>query len=91
MEIDFGEKAVKLPGKRASEAVVRVVGRFADERTAGETFAEWLARSGGASAVGSTLTDLDQFPSPDEAPDFYVDFDETGPYVADVGSSGCAT
>src|SRR5205814_4870003 len=38
MEIEFGEKAVKLPAKRASEAVVRVVGRFADERTAGETF-----------------------------------------------------
>src|SRR5204862_473119 len=30
MEIEFGEKAVKLPAKRASEAVVRVVGRFAE-------------------------------------------------------------
>jgi sulfite reductase (ferredoxin) len=89
MEIDFGEKAVKLPAKRASEAVVRVVGRFADERAAGETFSEWLGRSGGAAAVGTTLKDLDEFPAPEEAPDFYVDFGETGPYVAEVGDGEC--
>jgi hypothetical protein len=91
MEIAFGEKAVKLPAKRASDAVVRVVEQFAGERDAGETFTSWLSRVGGASAVGKTLADLDEFPNPDEAPDFYVDFDETGPYVAEVGDSECAT
>ena len=30
------------------------------------------------------------FPTPEEAPDFYVDFDETGPYVAEVGDGECA-
>ena len=29
-------------------------GRFADERDAGETFGDWLERSGGAAAVGTT-------------------------------------
>jgi sulfite reductase (ferredoxin) len=91
MEIAFGEKATKVPAKAASEAVVRVVGRFAGERAAGETFGEWLSRSGGATAVGTTLKDLDHFPTPEAAPDFFVDFDETGPYVADVGDSECAT
>jgi sulfite reductase beta subunit-like hemoprotein len=91
MEIEFGDKATKLPAKRVSEAVVRVVGRFAGERAAGETFSSWLDRAGGASMVGTTLKELDHFPSPDEAPDFYVDFDETGPYVAEVGDSECAT
>ncbi len=90
-EIDFGQKAVKLPAKRASEAVVRVVGKFANERTAGETFPQWLERSGGAAGVGTLLKDLDEFPSPEDAPEFYVDFDETGPYIADVGDSECAT
>ncbi|MGQ0804231.1 MAG: nitrite/sulfite reductase [Actinomycetota bacterium] len=90
-EIDFGQKAVKLPAKRASEAVVRVVGKFAEERSAGETFGQWLDRSGGAAGVGTLLKELDDFPDPDENPDFYVDFDETGPYVADVGDSECAT
>jgi len=91
MEIEFAHKAVKLPAKRASEAVVRVVEQFAGERDAGETFSEWLARVGGAAEVGKTLKDLDEFPTPDEAPDYYIDFDETGPYVAEVGDSECAT
>ena len=48
-------------------------------------------RSGGAAQVGTTLKDLDVFPDPDDAPDFYIDFDETGPYVAEIGESECAT
>jgi sulfite reductase beta subunit-like hemoprotein len=91
MTIAFGKKATKLPAKRASEAVVRVVEQFAGERDAGETFSSWLARAGGAAVVGKTLTDLDEFPTPEEAPDYYIDFDETGPYVAEVGDSECAT
>ena len=91
MQINFGEKALKVPAKAASDAVVRVVGRFASERAAGETFSSWLARSGGAKQVGTTLQDLDEFPEPDAAPEFYVDFDETGPYVADVGDGECMT
>jgi len=90
-EIEFGQKAVKVPAKAASQAVVRVVRRFANERSAGETFSDWLARVGGAAAVGTGLKDLDSFPAPEEAPDFFVDFDETGPYEANVGESECAT
>ncbi|MEX2433194.1 MAG: nitrite/sulfite reductase [Acidimicrobiia bacterium] len=91
MEIAFGEKATKVPAKAAAEAVVRVVGRFAGERSAGETFTDWLDRSGGAKSVGDGLKDLDEFPAPDDRPEFYVDFDETGPYEASVGDSECAT
>jgi sulfite reductase (ferredoxin) len=91
MEIEFGQKAVKLPAKSASEAVVRVVGKFAANRQAGETFGAWLDRAGGAAGVGATLADLDAFPDPAERPDFYVDFGETGPYVKEVGESECAT
>jgi sulfite reductase (ferredoxin) len=90
-EIEFGQKATKLPARNAGTAVVRVVERFVAERSAGETFSQWLDRSGGAKAVGTTLADLDRFPTPDEAPEFYIDFDETGPYEAVVGDSECAT
>jgi sulfite reductase beta subunit-like hemoprotein len=90
MQVEFGEKASKVPAKRAAEAVVRVVGRFSEERQPGELFPTWLARSGGAKAVGDTLADLDHFPTPDVGPEFYVDYDETGPYVADVGDGECA-
>ena len=90
-EIEFGEKALRLPAKRVGEATVRVVSRFAGERVAGERFDEWLSRAGGAAAVGKDLKDLDEWPTPEERPDFYVDFDETGPYVAETGESECAT
>jgi sulfite reductase (ferredoxin) len=87
----FGEKALRLPAKAAPDAAVRVIRRFADERSAGESFRGWMDRSGGASAIAEGLKDLDFFPSPDEAPEYYADFDETGPFVAEIGESECAT
>jgi len=89
-QIHFGEKALRLPAKNAPEAVARVVRRFAGERGAGETFQGWLARSGGAKQVGTTLADLDDVPLPDVAPDFFVDYGETGPFTGEVGDSECA-
>ncbi|GAC1477287.1 MAG: nitrite/sulfite reductase [Acidimicrobiales bacterium] len=90
-EIEFGEKALRLPAKRAAEATVAVIGRFAGEREAGERFDHWLARVGGAAAVGKELKHLDEWPTPEERPDFFIDFGETGPYVAETGASECAT
>ena len=90
-KIHFGKRALRLPAKNAPEAVVRVVRRFADERDAGELFHEWLDRSGGAKEVALSLKDLDTFPAPDEAPEFYVDFGEAGPYEVLLGDSECAT
>jgi sulfite reductase (ferredoxin) len=88
--IHFGDKALRLPAKAAPEAAVRVVRRFAAERQAGESFREWLDRSGGAKALGADLKELDQFPTPEEGPDFFVDYDETGPFSGDVGQGECA-
>jgi len=89
--IHFGEKALRLPAKNAPQAAVKVVARFAAEREAGETFRTWLDRAGGPKAIGAELKELDDFPTPDEGPEFYVDYDETGPYVAEIGQSECAT
>ena len=88
--IHFGEKALRLPAKNAPEAAVRVVRRFADEREAGETFREWMERAGGAKSLAAELKELDSFPDPDEGPEYYVDYDETGPYEAEVGAGECA-
>ena len=89
--INFGERALRLPAKAAPEAAVRVVRRFSEEREAGETFRTWIDRVGGVKAVAEGLKDLDVFPTFEENPDFYVDYGETGPYVAEVGESECAT
>ena len=65
--------------------------RYADEREAGEAFHMWLERVGGPTAVAEGLKDLDEFPTPDKGPEYYVDYDETGPYEAVIGDSECAT
>ena len=90
-QIHFGDKALRLPAKTAPVAVARVVRRFAEERTATETFSTWLARVGGATAVADGLRDLDEIPTPEVNPDFFVDYGEVGPYVANVAESECAT
>ena len=90
-KIHFGQKALRLPAKNAAEATVRVVSKFVAEQQMGELFHEWLERSGGAKQIGESLRDLDHFPEFEEAPEFYVDFDETGPYEVQVGDSECAT
>ena len=89
-QIHFGDKALRLPAKNAPEAAARVIRRFAHERNAGEAFRPWMDRMGGASAIALELKDLDSFPSPEEAPEFYADYDETGPFSAEVGDSECA-
>lgn len=89
-EVEFGKKATRLPAKTAPEAVVRLVRQFDQERNAGETFAAWVDRRGGAESVTGSLLDLTAFPTPEEAPDFYVDYGETGPYSAEIGEAECA-
>jgi len=90
-KINFGEKALRLPAKNAPEAVVRVVRRFNDERQPGEVFRSWIDRSGGVKTIAEGLRDLDEFPTPEDGPEYYVDYGETGPYVAETGESECAT
>jgi sulfite reductase (ferredoxin) len=89
-KIEFGDKTMRVPAKNGPEAVIRVVRRFADERTAGETFRSWMDRSGGAKTVAEGLKDLDFFPTPAEAPEMFVDWDETTPFGVTLGASECA-
>jgi sulfite reductase beta subunit-like hemoprotein len=86
----FARKALRLPAKTAPEAAVRVIARYDGERGAGESFATWLARVGGAEVLATDLADLAEFPTPEDDPGFYVDYGETGPYVKSVGDSECA-
>ena len=89
-QIHFGDKALRLPAKNAPQAAARVIRRFHDERTAGEAFRSWMDRVGGAVAIADGLKDLDVFPKPDVSPEYFVDYGETGPFVAAVGESECA-
>lgn len=90
-QVNFGQRVLRLPAKAAPEAVVRLVRRFSEQREAGEKFYGWLDRFGGATAVAADLLDdLIAFPTPEERPDYYVDYAETGPYEAEVFEGECA-
>ena len=90
-QVHFGDKALRLPAKAAPEAAVRVdppVRRRAPGRRVVPRLDGPHRRRHSPSAAA--LKDLDVFPTPDEAPEFYADFDETGPFVAEMGESECA-
>jgi len=89
-QIHFGDRAMRVPAKAAPEAVIRVVRRFANERQPAESFRGWLDRSGGAAAIVADLKELDAFPNPLDAPDYYVDWDEVDPFDVVLGQSECA-
>ena len=80
----------KLPAKtraRSGRAGRRPLRRRA--RAPARRSARGSTASGGAKARRRRRSkDLDDFPTPEEAPEFYVDFDETGPYVAEIGDVG---
>ena len=91
MEIEFGEKATKLPAKSAPRG--RRAGRRPLQRRAPgrrDVPARGSPAPAAPRASATTLKDLDDFPTPDDGPEFYVDYDETGPYVAEVGDGECA-
>ena len=88
---EFGDRTMRIPAKNGPEAVVRVVRQFTSDRTAGESFRSWMDRAGGAKTIATTLLkDLESFPTPEENPDFYVDWDETDQFMVALGESECA-
>ena len=90
-QAEFGDKALRIPAKNGPEAVVRIVRKFAAERQAGESFRSWMDRSGGAKGLaGTELAGLGDFPTPEENPDYFVDWDETTPFAVALGASECA-
>ncbi|MFV1989197.1 MAG: nitrite/sulfite reductase, partial [Acidimicrobiales bacterium] len=90
-QMHFAEKALRLPARNVPEAAARVIRRFASERTAGESFRSWMQTAGGVAVVAKDLKDLDNYPTIEQDPSFYVDYDETATFAAEIGESECAT
>ena len=90
--VAFGQKALRLPAKNCGEAAVRVIGKYAGERDDGRDVpgVAWSA-SVASRCWPTTCATSTTSPRPTKRPHFYVDYDETGPYVAEIGESECAT
>lgn len=89
LQVEFGTKAGRLPAKKAPEAVCEIISKYVNEKQPAESFGSWLERIGGAKALSEMVKSFDEFPEPDIAPDFYVDYDEIKPYSAEVGMGEC--
>jgi hypothetical protein len=50
-----------------------------------------MKRVGGPEKIADGLRDLDVIPTPEEDEAYFTDYDETGPFVAEVAESECAT
>ena len=89
-KVHFGDKALRLPARNAAEATARgCAGSRTSARPASRSAAGWTGRAA-PRPWRPTSRSSTTSPLPDEAPEYYVDFDETGPYEAEVGVGECA-
>lgn len=86
----FGRYVAKVAAKRAPEAVVALVERYARERLLGERFGPWVHRVG-PDALGAWLEGFDDKRTRQEAPDLYVDWGETQAFEVILGRGECAS
>lgn len=85
----FGSQIVKIPAKRAPQAVLRFITRFAADRQGAETFSQYLRRQTPAdikAAVGDLAEVLDGSPTEDE----FVDFGAQNGFVVETKDGECA-
>jgi sulfite reductase beta subunit-like hemoprotein len=86
----FARLAAKVPARRVSTAVERLLDWYRRERTDGESPEAFFGRAP-VPAVKALLADLETFVAADAAPDDYVDLAETQAFTPEVMEGECAT
>ncbi len=86
----YGLPVMAIPSKNIPEVVDRVTGRYARERTAGESFQAYIKRLGKRD-LKEMLDDLAKVPSHDVDASFYQDWGDTREYThGDRAKGECA-
>jgi sulfite reductase (ferredoxin) len=81
---------VRVPSKRIPEVIDRVTDRYVRERTANESFQDFLKRVG-KKDLRAMLEDLTQIPPYEVDPSFYSDWGDPREYtIGDMGVGECA-
>jgi sulfite reductase beta subunit-like hemoprotein len=86
----FARLAAKVPARRVSTAVERLLDWYRRERAADESAQSFFARAP-VPAVKALLADLETFTAEDAVPDDYVDLAETQAFTPEVMEGECAT
>ncbi|MBI2888154.1 MAG: nitrite/sulfite reductase [Chloroflexi bacterium] len=85
----LGRPVMKLPARRAPEAVERLLAFYKAERRDGEGFGEFVDRKGDR-AFRELLEDLTRIPPAEEDPSNFIDWDSTRLYILERGEGECA-
>ncbi|HLG22251.1 MAG TPA: sulfurtransferase TusA family protein [Candidatus Manganitrophaceae bacterium] len=85
-----GSSKLKLPAKNIPAAVMEMVKIFRENRQGDETFIQFVDRYG-RDAVSAKLERFTQIPGPQEAPEFYQDYNNDRDFsLDDLGPGECA-
>ncbi|MGQ9633932.1 MAG: nitrite/sulfite reductase, partial [Bryobacteraceae bacterium] len=86
----YGLTVAAVPSKRIPEAVERITKKFLAERNNGETFQQYVKRTGKA-ALKQVLEDLTEVPPHDVDASFYTDWGDAREFTTeDIGVGECA-
>ncbi len=86
----FGRQIVKIPARRVSDAVLRLLDLYVDKRTAGES-ADTFFRRVSDDDVKAALAELAKIDESNVTPQDYVDLGQTKALEVDIGPGECAT
>ena len=86
----YGLPLVRVPSRRIPEVIDRVTDRYVRERTANESFQDFLKRVG-KKDLRAMLEDLTKIPPYEVDPSFYSDWGDPREYtIGDMGVGECA-
>ena len=88
--VDFGRLAAKIPARRITEAVERLVDLFRRERAPGERALDFFVRVE-LPHVRALLADLEPLTPDDISADDYVDLGEDAAFAPEIMEGECAT
>lgn len=87
----IGKSKVKLPAKNIPAAVIEMIKLYREARQGeSETFNQFVERYG-RDAIGARLEKFTRIPDPQQAPEYYKDFDDERDFsLDDLGPGECA-
>ncbi len=85
---EYGEVVMKIPARRVSEAVMRIIKLFLSERNDEENFLSYVKRIK-PKGFKVKLQDLAYIPSYEEAPEWYMDIGEDTEFAVKTGPGEC--
>jgi sulfite reductase (NADPH) hemoprotein beta-component len=87
--VQFGRLAAKIPARRMTVALERLLALYAEDRTPGESASAFFQRVDVA-RVKSVLSDLEQMTAEMTLPDDFVDLGETGEFNPEIQEGECS-